>query len=412
MTFIDQVLPSGLRVVIEPMDAVASAAAGFLVRTGARDEVPEQAGVSHFLEHMCFKGTPKRSWHDITIGFDDLGSTYNAFTSKERTFYFGWVRRGDLAAQIELLADMMRSTLPPDEFATEKNVILEEIAMSRDQIEHHVYDLIHERAFDGHPLGWPVLGDEKTVARLTRDEMHAYFSQRYHPANMVLVVAGNVDPREVLDFAERLCDGWPASAPRPQRGLPGRFAPGTAMLHLERFKQHSVCWCYPGPALIDERDSEAADALAAILGGSNSRFFWNIVQQWIAPVASAWRVDYSDCGLMVLFGFCEPEHAPALSVALQREAERVTREGVTDEELGRVKNRRRTSLVVEAESPYHRLTQLADDVDVFGRPRTVAERMEAVESLTRERLAEYLERWPITRDGLMVSVGPRRWPEA
>ena len=122
--FIDQTLPNGLRVVIEPMPHVASAAAGFLVRTGARDEPQELAGVSHFLEHMCFKATANRTWHQITIDFDNMGSTYNAFTSKEKTFYFGWVRTADLEKQIELIADMMRSTIPPAEFETEKKVIL------------------------------------------------------------------------------------------------------------------------------------------------------------------------------------------------------------------------------------------------------------------------------------------------
>ena len=111
--FVEHTLDNGLRVVIEAMSNVRSAAAGFLVRTGARDESPELAGVSHFLEHMCFKGTHRRDWRQITVDFDRLGSTYNAFTSKERTFYFGWVREQDLEQQIELLADMMRSALPP-----------------------------------------------------------------------------------------------------------------------------------------------------------------------------------------------------------------------------------------------------------------------------------------------------------
>jgi predicted Zn-dependent peptidase len=136
--FIEHSLSNGLRVVIEPMPHVRSASAGFLVRTGSRDETPDLAGVSHFVEHMCFKGTHHRSWREITRDFDDLGSTYNAYTSKERTFYYGWVRSGDLEKQIEIIADMMRSSFPPDEFEMEKKVILEEIAMSDDQLDHRV----------------------------------------------------------------------------------------------------------------------------------------------------------------------------------------------------------------------------------------------------------------------------------
>ena len=125
-------LDNGLRIVIEVMPHVRSAAAGFLARTGARDETRAIAGVSHYLEHMCFKGTPNRTWEQINIDFDEMGAAYNAFTSKQRTFYFGWVRAGDIENQMELLADMMRPALPPAEFDMEKNVILEEIAMAND----------------------------------------------------------------------------------------------------------------------------------------------------------------------------------------------------------------------------------------------------------------------------------------
>ncbi len=118
-------LDNGLRVVIEVMPHVRSAAAGFLSRTGSRDETPELAGVSHFLEHMCFKGTPNRTWEQINVEFDEMGSSYNAFTSKRRTFYYGWVPQGDIDRQIELLADMMQSIMPPEDFEMEKNVILD-----------------------------------------------------------------------------------------------------------------------------------------------------------------------------------------------------------------------------------------------------------------------------------------------
>src|SRR5690606_10384699 len=119
--FTDHTLSNGLRIVIETMPDVKSVAAGFLVRTGARDDSPALAGVSHYLEHMCFKGTATRTWDDINIAFDEMGSNYNAYTSKDRTFYYGWVRTSDFERQLELLADMMRSVLPPDEFETEKS---------------------------------------------------------------------------------------------------------------------------------------------------------------------------------------------------------------------------------------------------------------------------------------------------
>ncbi|MCH7808285.1 MAG: insulinase family protein, partial [Planctomycetes bacterium] len=151
-------LDNGLRIVIERMPDVRSAAAGFLVQTGARDDPAPLAGVSHFLEHMMFKGTPKRTWREITVDFDRMGSSYNAFTSEDRTVYYGWVRQADIGAQLELLADMMRSTLPVGEFETEKKVVLEEIAMSKDSLEHVAFDFLQEKVFAGHSLAWPILG--------------------------------------------------------------------------------------------------------------------------------------------------------------------------------------------------------------------------------------------------------------
>lgn len=403
-------LDNGLTVLIETMPDVSSSAVGFLVRTGARDETADLAGVSHFLEHMCFKGTPRRSWQQITIDFDNMGSTYNAFTSKEKTFYFGWVRENDLAKQAELLADMMRSTLPQAEFDMEKNVILEEIAMSNDQIDRHLYDLVHERVFAQHPLHWPVLGTADTVRAMTREQMNAYFSQRYNPANMILVIAGAVTPEQGMAVARDLCGALPSAGPRPPRMRPALQTRGTAVDPLDRFKQQAVAMVYGAPSAVDA-DDEVSEALAAVIGGQNSRFFWKIVQAGVAPVASAFRLDYCDCGLLLVYGFCEPQHVERLVEAFHRELDKVMREGVTDDELQRVKNRRRTALATEAEAPYHRLMQLAHDMDMFGRPRSIEERLEAVDAVTTTRIRDYLQRWPITGEHLLVSVGPREWPK-
>jgi predicted Zn-dependent peptidase len=345
--FVDHTLPNGLRIVIEPMPQSHSAAAGFLVRTGARDEQPELAGVSHFLEHMCFKGTPKRSWEQITVDFDNMGSTYNAYTSKEKTFYFGWVRVEDLERQVELIADMMRSTLPPGEFDTEKKVILEEIAMSDDQIDRQVYEFLHEKIYAGHPLAWPVLGTAATVSSLTRDQMNQYFESRYHPANMILLVAGDVNPQEVIAMAQRICGDWKPRAPRPQRAAPPPIPEGIAVSTTDRFQQQALAICFPAPSAIHP-DRETADVMASILGGHNSRFFWNIVQTGIAPHISAGRMEYCDAGMMMVFGFCEPAKAQQLLEAIRKEIEDFTKKGVTADEVERVKNRTRTGLATEA----------------------------------------------------------------
>ena len=402
-------LDNGLRVVIERMPDVRSAAAGFLIRTGARDEEPIQAGVSHFLEHMMFKGTARRNWQEITIDFDRMGSTYNAYTSEDRTMFYGWVRTADVGKQIELLADMMRSSLPANEFEMEKKVVLEEIAMAKDSLEHVAFDFLQEKVFAGHPLAWPILGYQRTLEPLSRDQMMEYFEQRYAPDNMLLVIAGNVDPQQTIDFAERYCGSWKPSGSARPREVP-RFHSGTDVLTVERFAQQIVALTYPSVAAGDEL-AETATAAAMILGGDNSRFFWDIVQAGLSPRAGVHHVEYTDCGMMVLFAACQPENADKVVEVMRSEAKRICSERVKQHEVDRVKNMRRINLAIEAEAPYHRLTQLMDDMEARGYPRTVDQMLAEVDAITPDRVFEYLQQYPINSEGHLASVGPRHWPE-
>ncbi len=403
-------LPNGLRIVIERMPEVNSAAAGFLARTGARDEVPELAGVSHFLEHMCFKGTAKRDWQQTSVDFDKLGSIYNAFTSADRTFYYGWVPKRSIRDQIEIVADMMRPALPEEEFATEKNVILEEIAMAKDSIDHVAFDFVLEKVFEGHPLAWPVLGYDTTVTDLTRDQMHAYFEKRYAADNMMLIVAGNVDPAEIIATAEDLCGHWKPAESKGERKTP-EIRTGVANRVVDRFNQQVIAMNFPGPGAGDPL-SETADVAASILGGGNSRFFWNIVQSGLSPSAGCFRFDLGDCGLTILTAQTDADvdGVEKLADALREEARDICHNKVRPEEVQRVKNKRRTGLAVEGESPYHRLVQIMDDADYRGAPRTVEQRLADVEAVSVDSVAEFFERYPIDRDGFLIGVGPREWP--
>ena len=402
-------LENGLSVVIERMPDVRSAAAGFLVRTGARDEVPSLAGVSHFLEHMMFKGTAKRSWRDITIDFDRMGSTYNAFTSEDRTVYYGWVRKDDVGRQIELLADMIRSVLPAEEFETEKHVVLEEIAMAKDDLDHLAFDFLQTKVFAGHPLEWPILGYEQTVREMTRDQMREYFERRYAPDNMLLIVAGNVDPAEIISLTERYCGAWKPSGTTADR-IPPTIHRGTHVLTLDRFKQQVIALTFPSVSARDAR-AETAAAAATILGGENSRFFWNIVQQGVAPRAGAYHLEYTDCGVLILFGVCQPENAERLLEAIRAEARCICSACVEVQEVDRVKNKRRTSLAVEGEAPYYRLTQLMEDMEYRGAPRTVEQMLAEVDAVTVGTVRDYFQDFPVNADGHLISVGPRHWPE-
>jgi predicted Zn-dependent peptidase len=403
--FFTHQLANGLRIVVERMDDVRSTAAGFLCRTGSRDETPDLAGVSHFLEHMCFKGTAKRSASEINIDFDRIGGQPNAFTSHDRTFYHSVTRAADLDKQIEILADMMRSVLPPDEFDMEKKVVLEEIAQSNDRIEHVAFDVLVEELFKGHALAWPVLGYERTISALTRAQMHAYFQQRYAPDNMVLLAAGIVDPAELLDLAEQYCGQWTPTSPSSRR-TPPKIYTGRVHRQLDRFNQQVIALTFAAPSALSPLN-ETSEALAIILGGNNSRFFWAIEQTGLSPHAAAYRLDFADCGLLILLAQCDPDNADAVEAAMRAEARRIMAESVTPAEIQRVRNKRRTSLAVEGESPYHRLTQVMDDVDYRGQPRTVEQRLAAVDAVGPQSIADYFAEFPIDGEGLLVSVGPK-----
>ncbi|MEW6199414.1 MAG: pitrilysin family protein [Planctomycetota bacterium] len=408
--FVEQVLPNGLRVICEVMPRVRSASAAFLARTGARHETPPEHGVSHFLEHMCFKGTARRSSHEVNVRFDELGSIYNAYTSKEHTVYYGWVPAARLDEQIELLADLMRPSLPPAEFETERHVILEEIAMSDDNFDRRVWNFVHEVAFGHHPLAHEVLGEKETIQGLPHARLTDYHRRRYAPNNLCLIAAGAVEPEAVFAAAGRHCGDWSrASNGATASGSLPALSTGTHKLRLERFKQQSLVLLYPSVPRGDA-DAENVEAFTHLFGGHNSRCYWNIVQKGICTEAGALWVGYEDCGLLALFADGEPERCEEMLAALRGQVRELLTDGIRADEVQRVKNQRRTHLALEAENPRTRVMQLVDDLETHDRPRTADARLAAVEAVTVRSIQRYLERCPLDGDGLLLSCGPRGWP--
>jgi predicted Zn-dependent peptidase len=402
---VEHTLPNGLRIVCEVMPRVCSAALGFFVKTGSRHEAPSEHGVSHFLEHMCFKGTPRRTCQEINVRFDELGSIYNAFTGKEHTVYYGWVPAARMEPQLELLADIVRPALPDDDFETERNVILEEIAMSGDSFEHHVWNFLHEAAFPGHALAHEILGEKESIEKLPRDVMARYHARRYAPDNMMLLASGAIQPEEVFSAAARFCATWPRASDPPKVDVPPPLRPGVQRLKLPQFKQHIVILAYPGVAQ-DSPHAESIEAFTSLFGGMNSRCYWNIVQKGVCSQAGAAWISYADCGVMALYADGEPEKHDEMRAALEEQAKLVMSKGFTDAEVQRVKNRRRTQLALEAENPRTRLMQILDDLETLGYVRSAQARLADVEKVTRRSISEYLEQFPITGEPLAVTCGP------
>jgi predicted Zn-dependent peptidase len=409
-TFFQHVLPNGLRVVCETMPRVRSAAVSFCVRTGSRHETADLHGVSHFLEHMCFKGSRGgRTWRELNVRFDELGSIYNAYTSKEHTVFYGWLPADRLDAQVELLADLVRPRLPADEFELERKVILEEIAMNEDEFEHRVADFLHEVVFGTHPLAHEILGDKATIAHLPRDVMEAYWTRHYAPDNMFALVAGAVEPEVALASIGRYCGAWQRNGQRPRPAPPAGHFAGTHKLVLDRFQQQSVMLVYPSVGNGHPAE-ESLEAFTGLFGGHNSRCFWNIVQKGVCAQAGAAWLSYQDCGVLALYADGPPENAERMIAALREQAQAVTEGGFKPDEVQRVKNQRRTQLALEAENPRTRMMQLLDDLESYDYPRTPAARLAAVEAVTADSIADYLSEYPITGEGLLLSAGPRDWP--
>src|SRR3954470_210809 len=203
MPFHSHKLPNGLQIIGETSPSARSAALGFLVRTSSRDETPEVSGVTHFLEHMVFKGTPRRSALDVNRDFDRIGADYNAFTSEENTVFHAAVLPEYLPQAVDLLADILRPSLRQEDFDTEKNVIIEEIGMYEDQASWAAYDRAKQLHFAGHPLGDTILGTPESIAALTRDQMAAYHARRYVAPNVTVAAAGRFDFAELVDLVAR-----------------------------------------------------------------------------------------------------------------------------------------------------------------------------------------------------------------
>ena len=409
VTVTEHTLPNGLRVVCETLPNTHSTSLGFLVRTGARHEAPDQHGVSHFLEHMCFKGTARRNGIDINVRFDELGSMYNAFTGKEHTVYYGWVPSDRMEPQLELLADMMRPTLPNEDYETERKVILEEIAMNDDSFDRHVSNFVHRALFGQHALAHEILGEKETIAGLPRDVMAAYHADRYHPKNMVLIASGAVQPDEFFAAAGRYCGDWTGNWNGGLKVEPPTITPsGVFQQPLKQFKQQSIVIAYPAPAYGGAWD-EVLAAFSSLFGGSNSRCYWNIVQKGVCASAGVVWLAYGDCGVLAFYADGEPEQCEAMYQALRAEMAEIRTKPFSVEDVTRVRNQRRTQLALEGENPRTRFMQLVDDLEEHGYTQTMAARMAAVEAVTPKRIAEYFTKWPLEDDGAILVSGPRAW---
>lgn len=397
-------LPNGLRVIGEHNPRAASVAAGFFVQTGARDETAEVSGVSHFLEHMVFKGNESYTADDINRTFDELGAQYNAYTSEERTVYYGAVLPGRLPQLTDLLSQLMRPSLREADFEVEKKVILEEIAMYQDRPHFHVFDLSTAHYWRGHPLGNSVLGSTQSITDLKRDQMMAYFEQRYSPGNLVFAVAGNYDWNAVLAQLGEITSSWrnfPVERLRPD-AQPATGRDGSVDEKLSRVH---VAFYAPGVSLRDPRRYAAAVLASTIGDDDGSRLYWELVDNGTADNAGLDHDAAEDQGAFSGYVSTAPERAEQVIGKYLEILGRIQDEPPTPDEWRRAQRKIATALTLRAETPLGRLSSLGSGYQATGEYRSVKEVVERVLAADLETGKELLAARPFD-DGFVYTLGP------
>jgi predicted Zn-dependent peptidase len=405
MKFRNHRLPNGLEIIAETNDDAHSMTVAFIVRTGSRDEADDVAGVSHFLEHMCFKGTPRRSADDVNREFDEIGAHYNAFTSEECTAYYASVLPEYQEGSVDILADIMRPSLRNEDFDMEKKVILEEIQMYLDQPPFGMDDRIKQLHMGRHPLARSVLGTSDSVGALSREQMHNYFASRYAADNLFVAAAGKVDFEALIRQVELRCGDWkPESARRdvPRAASKVSFE----VVHRPTATQQYVLQLADAPASEDD-DRYAAKLLATIVGDdTGSRMYWELTDPGLAETASLGHYEYLGAGMFYTWLACEPDDVEKNLERLQKILRQVEREGVTEEELQQAKNKVKARVVLGSERPQSRLFNIGGNWLQRREYRTVADDLKSLDSVTTGQISEVLKKYPLT-NASTIAVGPR-----
>ena len=397
-------LPNGLDIVAEENPDSHSFAAGLFVKTGARDEDMNINGVSHFLEHMMFKGSDKYTWEDVNRIFDEIGARYNAFTSQEMTAYYANVIPEFTEQAIEHLAHLLRPAIRVEDFTTEKKVILEEIAMYLDDPGHRLYEKLMDVHFGNHPLSLSVLGSAESIQKLERDAMANYFKSRYGPGNMVLSVTGQLKFDEVIRLAEKYMGSWPhVEAPRSY--TQPLYKPQRTSLTDAKLNRTYTMGMTPGPSAQDDHRF-AARVLSDVVGDSDgSRFYWALVDNAIAEEADFGFYPHDNCGSFYLSLVTEPARTQkALDIAL-KELEKAKGD-LNSDEVERAKNKIASSLVLSGEVPLGRMRSIGSQWIYNKQYRSLEQDMETLRAIDAASLKKLMDDYPFD-PMTIVTLGPK-----
>jgi predicted Zn-dependent peptidase len=403
-------LNNGVRVVMERMSALKSVAIGLWINVGTRDEAKGQEGLAHFLEHMMFKGTRRRSASQISNEIDSLGGEMNAFTSHESTAFYVKVLDQQIGQAVDLLADLFHhSRFPPKEIAREKQVVLEEIRMVRDDPEDFVQELHAHHVMRGHPLGRPILGSPTTMGRIGRRDILEYVQEQYRPEKLIISVAGNFQPKVLVPLLERVFGKWKPSGAKihpVQFRNPPELRTGT-FVHPKQLEQTHVCFGLPGiPANHPTR--YAAHTLNALFGGGvSSRLFQEIREKrGLAYTIYSQLSCFSDVGTLTIYAATGAKDAPELVDVVRREVRKLRKRGPVASDLLRTKNQLKGTLMLGLEGTYGRMNKLAKDEISQGRYVSLKEMLSEIDKISINQIQSVAMDLLKEEDMTVTALGP------
>ncbi|MFM1994685.1 MAG: hypothetical protein RLZZ610_202 [Actinomycetota bacterium] len=407
------VLPSGVRVLTEQVPGAQSVSVSFSVAVGSRDETNNHFGSTHFLEHLLFKGTKKRTAMDIAVAFDSVGGSSNASTGKEHTSYYAKVQDSALPIAVDVIADMLTSSvIDPTEFENERPVILEELAMNDDDPHDVVHEAFSTAVLGEHPLGRPIGGTIETITNVTRDAVWEHYQQNYRPQDLVVVAAGNVEHQQLIELVEKglIEAGWDLSiAAKPvQRRLlqPAKISRGTKLQVIHRpISQVNILVGSEG-LYVDDSRRYAMGVLNTVLGGGmSSRLFQEIREKrGLAYSVYSFNQGYSDAATFGLYAGCSPAKAQEVTELMIAELEKIANAGITTDELTLAKGNISGSLALKFETNQARMSRLASAEIVAGEFMDLDETIAAFNKVELDDVKE-LAAELVARPRSVVAVG-------
>jgi predicted Zn-dependent peptidase len=403
---------SGLRIVTEEVPSVRSAAVGIWVNVGSRDETPAVAGASHFLEHLLFKGTKRRSALEISSSIEEVGGEMNAFTSKEYTCFYARVIDTDLPMAIDVVSDLITSSIVSAlDVDAERKVVLEEIAMRDDDPSDLVHDLYAETYYGDTQLGRPILGTVESIKSMSRNAVFNYYKKRYLPQDLVVAVAGNIKHKKVVEMVERAlsANGFLDVKGAPQiRGNEGiRKAKQTSVgLMTRKTEQAHMFYGMEGVARHDDRRFAMGILASALGGGMSSRLFQEIREKrGLAYSVYAYAQQFAGSGQIGFYAGCNPTKAIEVIEIVREVLHDVAEHGMTHEEINRAKGAVRGSLVLSQEDSGSRMSRIGKNEIVYGHVMGFDEILKEISSVTHEDVRKVASEF-LTKTPTLALVGP------